>query len=308
MPAKQLNTWIVPFVLVSCVVGCGGQSSSNSPTDSETEAAVRAMVEQDSGGRMRVVTYQKTDGQPNEAFGIHGYTLYYAVEVEVIQPCFMDVPFVAHAPERFGGTNMNPGDRFKSTGKVGFERRESGWKRLSPNKAVVEGEIARAVLGSANGAAAPPRAGATGGEDSVMQPRIDRLTAIGQAMLRDQRRRANAKPSHIAELILNDGLDPELAFLPGTASTKPRYRKVAATDWRKTPEGHTAMHEALAYEADYVLVGEGMSVPATAIVAFERVPPATNEALLLFGDGRVEQIGVSDPKYQTLLKRFPTRY
>jgi hypothetical protein len=122
--------------------------SANIPNEMSGKQAACITVAKNLGTHnFRFVSFTKTDGQSANMFGVQGYTMFYVAEIEYTS----DLRSECANPSRFlepqcvselsvGGNSIRgnrlpraakAGARVKRTGKIMFERYESGWKWLS---------------------------------------------------------------------------------------------------------------------------------------------------------------------------------
>jgi hypothetical protein len=122
-------------------------SCSSTPSSANAKEIINSRIERQSKGRIKLVNFQKTNGQMGEIFGVKVYQLSYKGEIEFLEDCFwvkgMDsavgigsVNFrttTVHEGLRnpLGAMNnrtmMKKGARSKISGQLTFEKTEKGW-------------------------------------------------------------------------------------------------------------------------------------------------------------------------------------
>lgn len=148
--AKKIKNPVLLLVLGICAVisGCSGPPSAN-----DGRQAIENRIKQQSGGRIRVVQFQKANGQMSEVMGVKVYTLEYETEIEFLEACKWNIITFAGAimddelsfrttksPDKplnelaqlaesatNPGTEVSKGQRFKLVGAIRFEKKEKGW-------------------------------------------------------------------------------------------------------------------------------------------------------------------------------------
>jgi hypothetical protein len=166
----------IVFLLLVCL-GAALSGCSGPPSASEGRQAIEDRIKGQSEGRIRLVQFQKTNGQSAEAMGVKVYTLEYETEVEFLEACKWNIITFAGAimdnevsfrttksPDKplselaqlsesatNPGTAVSKGQRFKLVGAIRFEKKEKGWW--------VDGVKVTSITpltGSANSSAAQP--------------------------------------------------------------------------------------------------------------------------------------------------------
>ena len=148
------------------LVGCSGP-----PSEGEGKQAIENRIKNQSDGRMRVVKFQKTNGQLAEVMGVKVYTLEYETEIEFLEACKWNIRILAgtivddeasfHTSKLQNkpsgelaqltemvtnpGTEVSKGQTFKLVGAIRFEKKEKGWSVDGVKVASIT-----SVLGSAN--------------------------------------------------------------------------------------------------------------------------------------------------------------
>lgn len=134
------------FVIAAAIalVGC-----SDTPSESDARQKLESKIQQQSNGLIKLVSFQKTDGQMQEMMGMKAYEMSYAGEVEFLEDCLWsggnnlsgwDGSFYAQrgqaAPQgglqdffnlSQGRKPAKKGDHFRFTGHIDFEKTERGW-------------------------------------------------------------------------------------------------------------------------------------------------------------------------------------
>jgi hypothetical protein len=136
--------WIVQLGLfLGCAIAMN--SCSVSPTANDAEQSLRQQIDSESGGQIKLVSFQKTDGQKFELNGVQGYNMDYEAEIEFQADGTwfkgaqgMSFGFstqqatpgsmAAFANQAANGQNVHLGDRIKISGVMQGEKKESGWK------------------------------------------------------------------------------------------------------------------------------------------------------------------------------------
>jgi hypothetical protein len=172
--AKKIKNPLLLLALGICAVisGC-----SRPPSASDGGQAIEDRIKRDSGGRIRLMQFRKTNGQLAEVMGVKVYTLEYETEIEFLEACKWNIITFAgaimddelsfrttKAPDKplselaqlaesatNPGTDVSKGQRFKLVGAIRFEKKEKGWW--------VDGVKVTAITpltGSATSSASPP--------------------------------------------------------------------------------------------------------------------------------------------------------
>jgi len=144
------------FITVACTLmfitglaGCGQSppaASESQPAASDGEKVIRDKIAAESEGRIKLASFQKTNGQAAERNGVPAYTLEYSGEIEFLEDCkwAVDNPYMRgfrtvklkprvseldYDPNRFlPGMEVKQGQREKISGKIFFEKTENGWR------------------------------------------------------------------------------------------------------------------------------------------------------------------------------------
>ena len=148
--AMKIKDSALLLALGICAVlsGCSGP-----PSASEGRQAIEGRIKGQSEGRIRLVKFQKTNGQLAEVMGVKVYTLEYETEMEFLEACKWNIRAIngmimddelsfrtTKAQDRPLGalaqlmeSTTNPGTevskrpRFKVVGAIRFEKKEKGW-------------------------------------------------------------------------------------------------------------------------------------------------------------------------------------
>jgi type II secretion system protein G len=142
----------VVFLFLACL-GAALSGCSGPPSATDGRQAIEDRINRDSGGRIRLVQFQKTNGQLAEVMGVKVYTLEYETEIEFLEACKWNIIRFAGAimddevnfrttksPDKplnelaqlaesttNPGTEVAKGQRFKLVGAIRFEKKEKGW-------------------------------------------------------------------------------------------------------------------------------------------------------------------------------------
>ena len=142
----------VVFLFLACL-GAALSGCSGPPSASDGRQAIEDRMKQQSQGRMRLVQFQKTNGELAEVMGVKVYTLEYETEIEFLEACKWNIITFAGAimddeasfrttksPDKplnelaqlaesatNPGTEVSKGQKFKLVGAIRFEKKEKGW-------------------------------------------------------------------------------------------------------------------------------------------------------------------------------------
>jgi len=154
------------FALVACIVALAGCSQTPSPPSaSVAEQAFRQEIAAQSGGRITVASFKKTDGQQFQLNGVPGYQIDYEAVIEFPQngswlaggfgpsalgfgfstteaPAGTMASFLNQSIE--GGKSVTRGTRVMIAGSMIGAKKESGWK-FQLDKSHVTGSMAGSV-------------------------------------------------------------------------------------------------------------------------------------------------------------------
>ena len=136
---------VTPFLaLISTLLipGC----SSSTPSASTGRHVIEERIANESKGLIKLVSFEKTNGQSFEAMGVKGYNMEYKVEIEFVEDCSwggggmfsqMQGQFSAdpggpsnalNALLYVGKKQMKKGQHETVTGRLTFEQTEQGWR------------------------------------------------------------------------------------------------------------------------------------------------------------------------------------
>ena len=130
--------------------GAGAGCGSRPPSAEAAEAAMRSTIDNGSEVRLRMVSFQKTDGRAMEVMGVKAYDIIFRADAEFVSNAMFSVgmPLVSEGSQittsdyrapaagfswddflssSQGARRASKGDRLRLTGSVSFEARESGW-------------------------------------------------------------------------------------------------------------------------------------------------------------------------------------
>jgi hypothetical protein len=122
-------------------------SCSPTPSVANAKEIINGRIERQSKGRIMLVSFQKTNGQMGEIFGVKVYQLSYKGEIEFLEECFWVKGMDAAAGlgpvsfrtvtrqeglrNRLGALDnrrlMQKGARSEISGQITFEKTEKGW-------------------------------------------------------------------------------------------------------------------------------------------------------------------------------------
>lgn len=141
----QISATAIVAVLL---IGCSGSQ----PSAGDGKRAVLDRIQNESEGRIKLVSFKKTNGQLGELMGVQFYSLEYQAEIEFTEDCkwvtkmfglekgFRTVKPVAEPRgggfswNKFMDETQNPGNLVKQghretlSGKITFEKTEQGWR------------------------------------------------------------------------------------------------------------------------------------------------------------------------------------
>lgn len=129
-------------VLMMFVASC-----SSTPSAASAKEIINGRIERQSKGRIRIVSFQKTNGQMGEVFGVEIYQLSYKGEIEFLEECFWvkgmesgmglgpasfrTVTRQEGLRDRLGALDnrrlMQKGVKSEISGQLTFEKTEKGW-------------------------------------------------------------------------------------------------------------------------------------------------------------------------------------
>lgn len=132
------------LILAVAVLVAACAPSSSTPTVAQSEAALKADVQKESGGKIAVVSFTKTEAQAAEIYGVPVYKLKYKAMLRTTGTATIGrSEHSAYAPSVISGSFEVPaGHEYEIDGSIEFEKKESGWvatdinARRLPNKAL----------------------------------------------------------------------------------------------------------------------------------------------------------------------------
>jgi len=141
-----LKTVLLCLVLVTALllIGC-----SSVPSSDDAKGIIQERINKESEGRIKLVSFQKTNGQEAELFGVKVYQLNYQGEIEFLEDCKWEKGMAVNLGEvhyrtvkakpgakdfwqnwddqMHGRQIMKKGHKEKISGYVVFEKTEKGW-------------------------------------------------------------------------------------------------------------------------------------------------------------------------------------
>lgn len=133
---SKIMQFFTMTMLLAVLVGC-----SSTPSDSDGKKIVADTIQQQSKGLIKLVNFNKTNGQSGEVMGVKLYSMEYEGEIEFLENCYWGGflgGFEAVKPQpgywgefgnRMGGrTPVKKGQHEKIKGKIQFEKTEKGWR------------------------------------------------------------------------------------------------------------------------------------------------------------------------------------
>ena len=85
-----MKTLVALATLFPLVVLCGCGASSSLPTEDAAKKAVQEQIFDKNQNRLKLVSFQKTDGQSRAVNGVQAYQLKFEGEVEVTEDCIWE--------------------------------------------------------------------------------------------------------------------------------------------------------------------------------------------------------------------------
>jgi hypothetical protein len=125
---------VFPIVVALSLIGCSGK-----PSEAVARANLQEQIQRESSGRIRLASFQKTDGVMREFGGVKTYEMTYDAEIEFLEDCYWTgfndgMSFQTHKmdrPERIplGVTprRANKGQHLRFGGHINFQKTERGW-------------------------------------------------------------------------------------------------------------------------------------------------------------------------------------
>ncbi len=116
------------------IAGC-----SSNPSESEGKAVAEKQLGEQSQGKIKIVDFEKVDGQEGEFMGVKVYSMDVEYEVEFTAPCewnsftgFASLPGLSNK-------QFKAGERAKFSASIQFGKTENGWQgQLSTQKLLSE--------------------------------------------------------------------------------------------------------------------------------------------------------------------------
>lgn len=116
------------------LIGCSG----GLPSAADGEKFIREKIHNESEGRIRLISFNKTNGQNREVSGVRVYSLEYESTLEFIEECgwltgeVLDRSFKSFQTGKARrGLPMERGQRQSIFGAIVFEMTEKGWRPVS---------------------------------------------------------------------------------------------------------------------------------------------------------------------------------
>lgn len=148
VPSRTVRTisfGILAF-LVALIAGC-----SLHPSEGDGELAILDRIKTQSEGRIKLISFHKTDGQKRELQGAQFYNLEFQAEIEFMEDCkwvtgmygsspgFRTIEVAAQQNKGFSwdtwvdntrnpGVMVKKGHQEKLSGSIMFEKTEQGWR------------------------------------------------------------------------------------------------------------------------------------------------------------------------------------
>jgi general secretion pathway protein G len=185
---KTLTKYSVFCALLSICAWLTGCSSSPSARDGER--AIQDHIKNESEGRIKLVGFEKTNGQLGEIFGVKVYGMDFAADIEFLEDCkwveasFQTsklTPLPQNSLSQLFDTLQNPGkpvskgQRTQLSGVVHFVKKENGWTvdtveitRSTPINAPAGSRTARETAGQSEVGAVMPNPNRTSTSGSLM--------------------------------------------------------------------------------------------------------------------------------------------
>lgn len=131
---------------LAILVACSG----GKPSAGDGRTALQERIRSESGGRITLVRFEKTDAQQGEVFGVPLYEMQWTAEIEFTQDCKwvtglfgVNAGFQTRIPPagagkdywggwmentQYPGVLVKAGDRASLSGVVTFRKTEKGWR------------------------------------------------------------------------------------------------------------------------------------------------------------------------------------
>ena len=149
---------ILAFVAIAFLTGCSG------PSTNDAQNTLSQYLESQSGGQIKLASFNKTDGQKTEVMGVQCYNLSYEADITFTSDGF----WLAHANGQaatfgfsktgvaFGGMNgqtqVHSGDRVKIGGVMVGQKSEKGWTFDVGDCHIISGPTAGTPVSSSSNA------------------------------------------------------------------------------------------------------------------------------------------------------------
>lgn len=131
----------VTVLIIALFVGC----SDSQPSAGDGERFIRHIIDEQSEGIIKLVSFKKTNGQKGEERGVPFYFMVYQVKIEFTNDCKWLTPDNINGARNFFGTIppsahntisdhisegkwVKKGDRGEVNGKIIFTKTEQGWE------------------------------------------------------------------------------------------------------------------------------------------------------------------------------------
>ena len=146
MRLGQFKSILLICFLLVLFIGC-----SSVPSSDDAKQIIQERINKDSGGRIKLVSFQKMNGQEGNLLGFKVYNLEYQMEIEFVEDCKWitghsaalggEVGFRTSKPkgsqefwDKFMDDSTNPGKLVKKghkeriSGSIAFEKTDNGWR------------------------------------------------------------------------------------------------------------------------------------------------------------------------------------
>ncbi len=142
MRINHLTTIVLVCFFLGAPLLISGCSST--PSQSDAKQIIQQRIDKLSGGRIKLISFEKTNGQEGQLLGVKLYSLEYACVIEFLEDCKW-IPEFRTAKltksqdfwEKFRedlnnmGRQSRPvkkGEKAKVAGQIVFEKTEKGWR------------------------------------------------------------------------------------------------------------------------------------------------------------------------------------
>lgn len=139
---------------IALVVLGTGCSRASPPSEADGNQEVRERIEAEADGRIKLLSFRKTDGQASDVHGVRRYELDWEGEIEFLEDCawgpflysgreapwqgrFKTLPMSAEVDSRSDSEKrsewlrmraVKKGEKVKCSGSLKYEESESGWR------------------------------------------------------------------------------------------------------------------------------------------------------------------------------------